>query len=83
MNRTDYLAFIRETLIPDLRESGMTATAFDFETLLAFMEQDARRIAELENVCSVLCSASATPMDKRRYPYLEACRANVNAILTP
>ena len=38
MNREQFIAYLRTTLIPDLRETGMTATAADFEACCLFME---------------------------------------------
>lgn len=38
MKRSDFVQYLRETLIPDLRESGNDATAADFEACVLFME---------------------------------------------
>ncbi len=38
LNRIDFMAYLRETLTPDLKAMGLTATAADFETALTFME---------------------------------------------
>lgn len=35
--KADFVAYLQETLIPDLRESGKDATADDFETLILFI----------------------------------------------
>ena len=48
MNRQQFTTYLSETLIPDLREADMHATAEDFETALRFMAEDAERIASLE-----------------------------------
>lgn len=37
--REEFIAYLRETLIPDLRESGRDATADDFQTAIEFMEE--------------------------------------------
>lgn len=36
--RGDFIEFLEETLIPDLKESGRHATAEDFETAVFFMK---------------------------------------------
>jgi hypothetical protein len=36
-HREDFIEFLEETLIPDLKESGRHATAEDFETAVFFM----------------------------------------------
>ena len=36
--KRDFIDYLRNTLIPDLRESGRDATADDFETAIKFME---------------------------------------------
>lgn len=36
-HREDFIEFLEETLIPDLKESGRYATAEDFETAVFFM----------------------------------------------
>lgn len=38
--RESFCDYLRSTLIPDLRESGSTCTADDFETALKFMEME-------------------------------------------
>jgi hypothetical protein len=38
-NKTDFIAYLQETLIPDLRESGRDFTADDFETAIRFMQE--------------------------------------------
>ena len=37
-DREDFIKFLKETLIPDLKLSGKYATAEDFETAVFFME---------------------------------------------
>lgn len=37
--REEFIDYLRETLIPDLRESGRDCTADDFETAIEFMEE--------------------------------------------
>jgi hypothetical protein len=37
--RESFIRYLRNTLIPDLRESGREFTAEDFETAIAFMEE--------------------------------------------
>lgn len=44
-----FCSYLRETLIPDLRESGSEATADDFETCLSIMDN-------LENTKSIFVS---------------------------
>jgi hypothetical protein len=34
----DYIDWLEETLIPDLKDSGMVCTAEDFETCIEWME---------------------------------------------
>lgn len=36
--KQEFIAYLKDTLIPDLRESGSDATADDFETCIRFME---------------------------------------------
>lgn len=36
-NREDFMAYLQHTLIPDLFDSGMSATAEDFQTALVFI----------------------------------------------
>ena len=36
-------AYLAETLIPDLKEAGMEATAEDFETALGFLKLEGRK----------------------------------------
>jgi len=36
-NKADFLFYLVETLIPDLKKSGMEATAQDFESAVFFM----------------------------------------------
>lgn len=36
--RKDFIKFLKETLIPDLKDSGKYATAEDFETAVFFMD---------------------------------------------
>lgn len=36
-SKESFVNYLRETLIPDLRESGMNATADDFETCITYM----------------------------------------------
>ncbi len=38
MNRREFMLYLEETLIPDLKESGLMATARDFETCLEMMD---------------------------------------------
>lgn len=45
MGRGEFVAYLRDTLIPDLRESGRHATAEDFLAAVAFIEDP-----ELEEV---------------------------------
>ena len=40
MNRLQFCAYLRNTLIPDLRAAEMDATAEDFETALQFITED-------------------------------------------
>ena len=35
--RKDFIDFLQSTLIPDLRDSGLDATADDFDTAIFFM----------------------------------------------
>lgn len=37
-DKTGFIEFLKDTLIPDLKESGATSTAKDFETLVAFIK---------------------------------------------
>jgi len=37
-DKQDFISFLKHTLIPDLKESGMDATAEDFETAVYFIE---------------------------------------------
>ena len=37
-SKQDFISFLKHTLIPDLHESEMHATAEDFETAVYFME---------------------------------------------
>ena len=37
-DREDFIKFLKETLIPDLKDSGNYATAEDFETAIFFMD---------------------------------------------
>ena len=37
-SKQDFISFLKHTLIPDLKESGMDATAEDFETAVYYME---------------------------------------------
>ena len=37
--KTQFIHFLEETLIPDLKESGMDFTAEDFETAVYFMKE--------------------------------------------
>lgn len=37
-DREDFIKFLKETLIPDLKDSGNYATAEDFETAVFFMD---------------------------------------------
>ena len=50
-SREDFVSFIRETLIPDLRESGRDATADDFETCCRFMTAKTVDIIEDHERC--------------------------------
>ncbi len=36
-SKAEFIAYLQETLIPDLRESGRDATAADFEAAVLFM----------------------------------------------
>jgi hypothetical protein len=38
LRRTEFIAHLKETLIPDLLASGYTATAADFQIAILFME---------------------------------------------
>jgi hypothetical protein len=38
MTRDEFVAYLRETLIPDLRADGRHATASDFEAAILFIE---------------------------------------------
>lgn len=38
MNRDEFMLYLEQTLIPDLKESGFMATAHDFETCLSLMD---------------------------------------------
>lgn len=38
ISKEEFCRYLRETLIPDLKESGREYTAEDFETALNFME---------------------------------------------
>jgi len=46
VNRDRFIQYLREQLIPDLRESGREFTANDFETACRFMESDADQVEE-------------------------------------
>ena len=47
MTRTEFCDYLRNTLIPDLRESGSDATADDFETALGFIaDTDVRQLID-------------------------------------
>ena len=37
-DKRDFISFLKHTLIPDFKESGMDATAEDFETAVYFIE---------------------------------------------
>jgi hypothetical protein len=37
-SKQDFVEYLTDTLIPDLKESGMDATAEDFETAVHFMK---------------------------------------------
>lgn len=37
-DREDFIKFLKETLIPDLKDSGNYSTAEDFETAVFFMD---------------------------------------------
>tara|TARA_R110000824_G_scaffold41862_1_gene124081 strand:+ start:801 stop:965 length:165 start_codon:yes stop_codon:yes gene_type:complete len=38
--KKDFIDFLQDTLIPDLRDSGLDATADDFDTAIFFMRQN-------------------------------------------
>jgi len=38
MTREEFVSYLRETLIPDLRQSGWNNTASDFEAAVLFIE---------------------------------------------
>ena len=38
ITKEEFIAYLKSTLIPDLRESGRDGTASDFEAAVAFME---------------------------------------------
>ena len=44
VDRVAFIQYLRETLIPDLHESGRHATADDFETACRFMETGADQV---------------------------------------
>ncbi len=47
MTRAEFCDYLRNTLIPDLRESGSEATADDFETALGFIaDTDVRQLIQ-------------------------------------
>lgn len=47
MTRAEFCDYLRNTLIPDLRESGSEATADDFETALGFIANtDVRQLID-------------------------------------
>ena len=46
MNRLQFCAYLRTTLIPDLRAAEMDAMADDFETALQFITEDALVISD-------------------------------------
>ena len=47
MSKRDFILYLTQTLIPDLRESGRDATAADFEAAVLFMQG----ATEVEIVC--------------------------------
>ena len=40
LTKEEYIAYLETTLIPDLRESGMEATAEDFETAVMLLKAE-------------------------------------------
>ena len=46
--RYDFIEYLKETLIPDLKESGKNSTANDFELAVLFMENSHICWAEIE-----------------------------------
>lgn len=44
----DRVSWLEETLIPDLKESGLDATAEDFEMCIGVIDRLAERVLELE-----------------------------------
>ena len=59
MTRQEFCAYLRKTLIPNLRESGSEATVADFETALDFIaETDVRQL--IENGLYFLASPEST-----------------------
>ncbi len=48
ISKEDFCRFIRETLIPDLRDSGRDYTADDFETALKFINGADRVVRDWE-----------------------------------
>jgi flagellin-specific chaperone FliS len=46
-SKKDFIRFLTETLIPDLKESGHEFTAKDFERAVRYMQRDSKTIASL------------------------------------
>jgi hypothetical protein len=49
MDRDEFLEYLRETLIPDLREAGNVRSAKDFETAVRFIEDRDLNFVDLDN----------------------------------
>jgi len=56
MNRLEFTAYLRHTLIPDFRAADMDATAGDFLTCMMFITQD---VEALHDARKALLAASA------------------------
>jgi len=52
MSMHEFRDYLTKTLIPDLIESGMTATAEDFETAVGWMNMMEKEILTLRKVLS-------------------------------
>ena len=46
-NVNEYIEYLRGTLVPELRDSGSDATAYDFEDAVSYIVDFKRKVAEL------------------------------------
>lgn len=59
--KDSFISYLTKTLIPDLKDSGRDATAEDFETAIAFMEQGPGGVSmtlqlDEQRIADLLCS---------------------------